>query len=149
MSYEIFLNKELIDDDAKREYIGIEIRNYICNSKNKDFMLSLTPVKSKRSIAQNKLYWKVLRLIKESAMGYGDGTFDSWSAEDFHEALSEKYLRDTNSNTGRVRTRSTSSLKIDEFSTYLDTIIKDILIATFNGSFSDERLYKDAMGISS
>lgn len=125
----------------------VEILDYMRSQKDDNFELHIRPIKCKRSTAQNRLYWKVLTLMTEAAQGWGDGTFDDWCKEDFHEAMSEKYLRSVNERTGRTRTRSTTTLTVDEFTSYLEIVIK-ILIGTFNGVImdKDQELYKDALG---
>lgn len=141
-------NLTIYIDDKSETWID-SIRYWIKHQKSDVFIITVNHVSDKRSDAQNRFYWKLLRLIVEASKGWGDGSFDDWQAEDFHEAFSERYLRSINEKTGRTRTRSTTSLSVEEFSEYLEKLINEILINLFHGVLmeKDSDLYKVAMGI--
>jgi hypothetical protein len=144
MKYTKYITVETFPDSD----MDYEIIDYISNAKAKDFKLTVEPIKSKRSDAQNRLYWLLVRAITETAQGWGSGDFDGWDAEhDMHPALSEKYLRVKNEKTGRMMTRSTTSLTVEEFNVYIDKLI-NVLCNVFGGSFDEKHkeLYKVAMG---
>lgn len=124
-----------------------KIAEYLRQSSKDNFMLTVEPIKSKRSTAQNRLYWLLLGLIVEASQKVGGSEFDGWNSQDFHEGLSEKYLRGINPRTKKMRTRSTTSLTIEEFNVYLETVLVKILVQTFQGTFDskDNQVYLDAM----
>jgi len=126
-----------------------QIQEYT-NKSNKDcFELTVAPVKSARSAAQNKFYWKAIIggfMDIRGAISNDKTDFCKWGKEDFHEAMKEKLLRGKNLTTGRVYTRSTTSLSVEEFSEYIENCI-DILVR-LGGVIMDKHngLYREAMG---
>lgn len=125
-----------------------EITDHI--EEGKEYVLTLDLVKSKRSDAQNRFYFGVLLpALVEYGKSWGTGIFEQWNKDDYHDAMKEKYLRSKSEKTGRIRTRSTTTLSVGEFSQYLETIIGEILITLFNGVIldRDKELYNTAMGI--
>jgi hypothetical protein len=141
-------NLTIYIDDKSEAWIE-SIRLWLKHQKGNEYVVTVNHIADKRSDAQNRFYWKLLRLIVDASKGWGDGGFDLWKAEDFHEAFSEKYLRGINEVTGRERTKSTTALSIEEFSAYLEKLINEILINLFNGCLTekDSELYKAAQGI--
>lgn len=127
-----------------------QINEWLLHQDDQTFVITVKPVKSKRSDAQRRFYWGVLLpALVEYGKSFGQGEFANWTSEDYHEGLKEKYLRKINEKTRRMWTRSTTALTVAEFSSYIDTIINDILVFTFNGNImeKDRELYNMAQGI--
>jgi hypothetical protein len=127
-----------------------QVKGWLSRQEHQTFIVKVDPVKSKRSDAQNRFYWGVLLpALVEYGSSYGAGQFEEWNSEDYHEVLKEKYLRGQSEKTGRIITRSTTSLNIKEFSEYLEKIIDHILVKTFNGVIMDrdKEIYREAMGL--
>ena len=123
------------------------IKAYLQMTEKDEFELVCRPVKSKRNASQNNLlFGAVYPAIVRASKGYGDGRYDNWTKIDFHEALAEHYLRELNEKTGVIRTRSTASLSVKEFSEYIQKLIDEILIDKFNGYLEDK--YRDEYEIS-
>lgn len=91
-------------------------------SGSQGFELTLKPIKSKRSVEQNKFYWKLLRHIAEVTW-IGDRRFtDQTWAEYFRQCFigsDELLLPD---GTTQYRGISTTRLNVQEFADYLTQI---------------------------
>lgn len=102
--------------------------------------VGLEKYKETRSTAQNRLYWKWLAEF---------GNHLGYDKDDMHEALAEKFLEpehymDLDGNIKR-KNKSTTKLKVDEFTEYLECI--DRLAAQSGCRLSrPEDLYYKAMG---
>lgn len=120
-----------------------ELLNWCYEQKKQEFILTVEVAKNKRSLVANAFYWGVvLKEIVNCRHNNTASDFSDWVALDFHEALSERYLRDTNEKTGRTRTKSTSSLTVKEFNWYIDRVITDILINTFGGVIMEDDMHQ-------
>lgn len=124
-----------------------KIETFFKLSDSNLFELTIKPIKSKRSSAQNRFYWSAIMssLIKASA-----GTnYAKYTAETWHEVLKEAFLRHRHPVSNRWYTRSTTDLSVDEFSQYLEDIINLVLIEKLNGYLEDSHmpLYKESRGL--
>jgi hypothetical protein len=110
------------------------------------FELSISDVKSTRSAAQNKFMWGVLLpALVSASMGT---KYSKWQISHWHSCMKEAFLRSKDDVTGRVVTRSTTSLTVEEMSKYMETIINTVLIDTLHGSIENKHkdLYRETQG---
>lgn len=86
------------------------------------FLVDIKPYKMTRSLAQNRLYWKWLGEISQH---YFEASGDRYQPDTFHEYFKRGLLgADTVfiKNSAMTVPRSTASLKVGEFSDYLNQI---------------------------
>jgi len=82
------------------------------------YELVLRPIKSKRSMEQNKRYWKLLAELQEVA--YLDGR--QYGKDAWHEYLRREFIGCIDLPGGGVIGMSTTTLSIDEFTDYMTRI---------------------------
>jgi len=90
--------------------------------QGKPLSVDLKPYREKRSLEQNSLYWNWLTII---ATHYSNACGMSYSPDDFHEFFRARFLPPTLTVIDQTQVRrypSTTSLTIDEMSTYLENI---------------------------
>ena len=106
-----------------------EIFDYICEQKQTEFKLTVEPIKSKRSDAQNRLLHVLCRdfvtLAQEKYVF--DKDLSHWTMEHYKAIFTNMYLKATDPKTGIEIVKSTSQLDTKQFATFLDKIIKDYL----------------------
>lgn len=136
---------ENIENWLSAELVG-KIDTYFKLSTDTVFELRISPIKSKRSAAQNRFYHGVvLPALVSASMGT---KFSRWQVSHWHDTCKEAFLRSKDEVTGRTITRSTTSLTVEEMSKYMDTVINTVLIDTLHGSIEDKHknLYKQSKG---
>ena len=134
-----------------------EIRDYMNKSKKNVFVCTVSLVKSKRNNDQNDLLHKLCRefvvVAQETAIVFNE--FDSeraldlsnWKMDHFKAMFAKLYLTTTCPTTGVEIIKATSSLTVDQFRKFLNSVVDDFL---HNGGVmlkKDKELYKSAMGV--
>lgn len=142
MKFERYLTKDFYPDLADSLY------DWIKEQKATDFILTVEPVKSKRSHAQRKFLWGVLYpSFMEHApnLDRKEMVYSEWSKDDWHATLTEKFLRVFNEKTKREQTRSTESLTLEEYSKYIEDCINTLV--KLGGIVPDSEEYLIAQGL--
>lgn len=139
--------------DNKQAWLSADliakIDNYLKITPDEVYELSINGVKSKRSNAQNRLYWGAIIdgfLNIAASLDCPAMKFSDWTAEDFHSVLKEKFLRKYDDKLKRIVTQSTTALSVEEMSKYIDQCI-DFLVS--KGGVIHERhkeLYNQSKG---
>jgi hypothetical protein len=93
------------------------LREYLTSLPDGDYTIEVYKIKSSRSLEQNALYWKWIKVISED-LGY--------YPEELHEAFIEQFApvytaRDLNGKPKQKRTR-TSNMSVEQMGKYLDRI---------------------------
>jgi hypothetical protein len=101
-----------------------EFREYLCELEGKDIVVIVDKHdESKRSSHQNRYYWSIIRRISKAFNELGH----ECNEVDTHQLMTSKYLQayvdDPITRERRTVTRSTTSLTVEEFSAYMDSII--------------------------
>ena len=116
----------------KNEYIGVfkkDARNNIIWTDRHDFekllkdlpegsyYFSISKYTGKRTIEQNRLYWKILAIVSD---------YTGYEKDELHEIFKYKFLKRSkqDENTGEIfeYIKTTTKLKIPEFSDYIDKV---------------------------
>lgn len=116
----------------KNEYIGVfkkDARNNIIWKDRHDFekllkdlpegsyYFSISKYTGKRTIEQNRLYWKILAIVSD---------YTGYEKDELHEIFKYKFLKRSkqDENTGEIfeYIKTTTKLKIPEFSDYIDKV---------------------------
>ena len=84
------------------------------------YAVRIDEVKAKRSIEQNRRYWMLLTYISQHAPQYAGGEW--YSPDIWHEYLARRFLGMVPGPFGEGVRKSTTSLKVAEFSAYMDAI---------------------------
>lgn len=108
-AYATIKNKEIVWYNPSSYEEGVEI------FEGKMVEVNINLPKSKRSIDQNSIYWKVLTIISE---------YTGHTKEELHEFFIEKFLSDKIEVFGEEVTarKSTTKLTVKEFTDYLTDI---------------------------
>lgn len=94
-----------------------QLEDFISNLPVGKYFIKISPHFEKRSIAQNKFYWKLIEIIANE-IGY--------EVEEMHDVFKYKFLQKTfeDNNGNLVRgIGSTRKLNVTEFKKYIDKII--------------------------
>ena len=138
--------------ESKETWLSAElvskINTYLQVATDTVFELSICGVKSKRSSAQNRFYYGVVLPALVEA-GKADTRFEKWQDTHWHACMKEAFLRGKDEVTGRIVTRSTTELTVEEMTKYMDTIIDTVLIKTLNGCIMEKHkeLYQESKGV--
>jgi len=89
-----------------------------CSDQGKPLSVTVQEYKSKRSVEQNKLLWRLLNEIAESAWIGGK----QFSPEAWHEMFKLKFIGAEETPDGRLIGISTTTLDVSEFTEYIDKI---------------------------
>lgn len=111
--------------------------------------VTVQPYKSKRSSAQNRLYWKWLsEIAQQMEVLNKDGVLEKHDKEDWHDLCRMKWLGVKVVSIGDKEyprpAKSTTKLKVGEFADYLTQIEEHFLSKGVALTFTDD--YGTAMG---
>ena len=87
-------------------------------AQGKYLAISITEYKSKRSIEQNKRYWKIVNEIADNAWVNGQ----KFSADAWHEMFKRKFIGQEELPGGGVLGISTTKLNISEFGDFMTKV---------------------------
>jgi len=122
----------------KNEYIGVfkkDARNNIIWKDRQDFekllkdlpegsyYFSISKYTGKRTIEQNRLYWKILAIVSD---------YTGYEKDELHEIFKYKFLKRSKQDeqTGEIfeYIKTTTKLKVPEFSDYIDKVKRYCII---------------------
>lgn len=133
-------SSRIIHTESERDSAADAIRKL---SVDKPLRITIERYKPKRSLAQNRLYWKWMEVL---------GIHFGYSREEMHEELARLFIgeREYRGIDGilRVRRESTTKLNTAAFTDYLNNIDRWAISEYSVVLPKPEDLYNEAMGIS-
>jgi hypothetical protein len=128
--------------------LSVDIEDYISGQKATEFRLTVEPIKSKRSDMQNRLFHALCRdfviLAQETAIFEKD--LSHWTMPAFKGLFKKLYLEKTDPKSGFTITQGTSQLNVEQFTKFLDQVIKDFLAHGGVIMGKDKAIFDEAMG---
>jgi hypothetical protein len=128
--------------------LSVDIEDYISSQKATEFRLTVEPIKSKRSDMQNRLFHALCRdfviLSQETAIFEKD--LSHWTMLAFKGLFKKLYLEKTDPKSGLTITQGTSQLNVEQFTKFLDQVIKDFLAHGGVIMEKDKAMFDEAMG---
>jgi hypothetical protein len=141
--FERYISNDFADLD-----IGEEILTWVGKQKATEFRLTVEPIKSKRSDMQNRLFHALCRdfviLAQETAIFEKD--LSHWTMLAFKGLFKKLYLEKTDQKSGLTITQGTSQLNVEQFTKFLDQVIKDFLAHGGVIMEKDKAMFDEAMG---
>ena len=89
-----------------------------CALAGKPLQIEISEEKDKRSLAQNRRYWSVLRVISETGWIHGK----QFSSEAWHEFFKRKFIGCIDLPDGSVVSMSSAKLGVEGFQTFMQEV---------------------------